>query len=242
MSAQKEYESQLESEYPIKLQKLVETKEKEIKVKFRRQLEIDKKNYEAKSKENYEKNLQKEQKKLESERAEYARQKSAYSVMQHQYEMKKKEMSKKLKEKELKLMKKQAEVKSGLSKYIEPDARSEVLLSSPIQSVMPKPKPAPSPLKSPFKIPSANRSSLGQDNIGISPSQGSTKNALLPFSRALVNKAINEIGIDKMINNISLSPEQKYQDSQGINEQYLIKGRSEIDEFHDIDKVPKKYI
>jgi len=144
-------------------------------VKYRRQLEIDKRTYESKAKANLEAKLAKEQKKYEAERTEFARQKSAYSVMLYQFEQKKKEMSDKLRNKELSLLKKQAEIKHEL-KRIAPEINYDS------QSLMNCTK-REFPGKASFTLSEeTNKSAILSSNP-----------ALFPFSKALANRSINEM-------------------------------------------------
>jgi hypothetical protein len=166
-------ETQFEAEFPAKLEKIIEQREKELKVKYRKQLEIDKRAYESRAKANLEAKLAKEQKKYEAERTEFARQKSSYSVMLHQFEKKKKEMSDKLRNKELSLLKKQTEVKHEL-RHIAPEINydSHSLMNCAKREL---------PSKASFTLPQET------NTLQSNP-------ALLPFSKALANKSINEMG------------------------------------------------
>ena len=107
-----EFQAQLDAEFPGKVAKIVDQKERDIKAKYKRQLEVDKKSYETKAKANYEANITKELKKLEAEKVEFTRQKAAYNNMIHQFELQKTAMSAKLRESELMLIKKQTEART----------------------------------------------------------------------------------------------------------------------------------
>ncbi len=244
--------SQLQGEFESKLAKLVETKEKEIKIKYRRQLELDKKGYEARAKENFEAQLTKEQKKFETEKSEFARQKAAYSVALHQFEQHKKETAAKLRDKELRLVKKQSEIKNSM-RYIEPQESqppmvprtAAVSVREPIYSSASAMQRAGTSMYVRPETVSSLQKEQPQVQLRVvdeskrqSPSPMKAGNAsLLPFSRALVNKAINEIGIDQMMSGISLSPGTKQAS------RFLIPVRKDIDELPDMPGgVERKYI
>jgi len=111
--AEAEFQAQLDAELPSKIEKAIAQKEKDLKLKYKRQLELDKRSYETKAKANYEANITNELKKFEAEQTEFARKKSAYNNMVNHFERQRKEMSAKLRESELILMRKQGNVGSG---------------------------------------------------------------------------------------------------------------------------------
>lgn len=169
-----ELESQFEAEFPSKLESIIEKREKELKVKYRRQLEVDRRSYESKAKSNLETKLAKDQKKLDDERTELARQKSAHSVALHQFEQRKRQMAERLRCRELSLLKKQAEARHEF-RHVAPEGCSESFANCTRRELSAKPS---------FSPPEeANKSAILSSNSG-----------LLPFSKALANRSINEMG------------------------------------------------
>ena len=271
-----ETRDQLQNELDSKVSKLIEIKDKEIKVKYKRQLEMDKKSLEAKTKQNYDSMISKEMKKLEAERNEFARQKSAYSVMVHQFEVQQKEMVHKLKDKEIRLVKKQAEIKNNMKyiggssadlKPVETFARTEIANPYSVKEGMyrgyenvqvPQTEAASKIEKressSPFRSIRQPHSYYNPTKQSDNPNERSPynnkknteRNTLLPFSRALVYKAINEIGIDQMLNQMSLSPSPYSKKDNNTNNvsrgNFLISDRKEIDELPDVAIGERKYL